>query len=100
MIPLVSAATAQELIRVLAYPKFRLARNEIDALLGEYLPFAEVVDVAVMTDAPLCRDPDDQMFVDLALQGRADVLVTGDVALLDMHIGIAVKTPREYAHSR
>ena len=100
MTPLVSAATARELIRVLAYPKFRLVREEIDALLAEYLPFAEVVDVAVMTDSPRCRDVDDQMFVDLALQSRADVLVTGDAALLEMQIGIAIKTASEYAQSR
>jgi putative PIN family toxin of toxin-antitoxin system len=33
---------------------------------------------------PLCRDPDDQKFLEAALAGRADVLVTKDKALLDI----------------
>jgi len=38
--PLVSKATAGELIRVLAYPKFRLKAEEREDLLSDHLPFA------------------------------------------------------------
>jgi len=40
-VPLVSRATAAELIRVLAYPKFKLDASEREALLADYLPYAE-----------------------------------------------------------
>lgn len=98
--PLVSQATVDELVRVLAYAKFQLGRGEIEALLGDYLPFAEVIEVSDHPSAPRCRDPDDQMFVDLALQGNADVLVTGDAALLEMDIGVAIESPGDYKARR
>jgi putative PIN family toxin of toxin-antitoxin system len=98
--PLVSQATVDELVRVLAYAKFELGRGEIEALLGDYLPFAEVIEVPDHPSAPRCRDPDDQMFVDLALQGNADVLVTGDAALLEMDIGVAIESPGDYKARR
>lgn len=83
--PLVSKVTVQELIRVLAYPKFKLEEQEIQALLADYLPFVESVDLPVkMPDFPRCRDKSDQMFIELACIGQADVLVTGDADLLVM----------------
>ncbi len=84
LVPLVSSATASELIRVLAYPKFRLAREEIDAVLAAYLPFCEGVSTKGRGAAglPRCKDPDDQKFLDLAGRGGADALVTGDRELL------------------
>jgi predicted nucleic acid-binding protein len=36
------------------------------------------------------------MFVDLAIQGRADVLVTGDQALLAMDIGVVIEQAADY----
>jgi len=32
-----------------------------------------------------CRDPKDDKFLELALNGRADVIITGDADLLRMH---------------
>ena len=96
VVALASSATVGELIRVLAYPKFRLASDDIHALLSDYLPFTEVVSVAARRSAPQCRDPADQIFVDLALQGGADVLVSGDRALLAMRPALLVETPAEY----
>lgn len=93
---LISTATTDELIRVLAYPKFRLERREIESLLADYLPYTEPVTVSSRRQSPRCRDPDDQMIIDLALQGGADVVVTGDKALLEMDIGIPIETPSVY----
>jgi len=42
-VPLASTATAQELVRVLAYPKFRLSKLEQGELLADYLPHTQVV---------------------------------------------------------
>ena len=81
--PLVSQATASELLRVLGYPKFKLSPGDRDELLADYLPCCRSVRIpARLPKLPQCRDPDDQMFIELAHAGRADFLVTGDKDLL------------------
>lgn len=83
--PLVSRATVTELIRVLAYPKFRLTRTEQEELLADYLPYCAVVQIPPeLPEVPECRDPFDVPFLQLALIGRADYLVTGDRDLLSL----------------
>jgi putative PIN family toxin of toxin-antitoxin system len=78
--PIICKETTEELLRVLAYPKFRLARGDQEALLVDYLPFAEVVKLPQQRP-PLpkpCRDRDDAVFLDLAIAAQCDALVTGD----------------------
>ena len=82
LVPLVCTETVQELLRVLAYPKFDLTRSEMDALLGDFLPFADIVELAEDEAWPDCRDPNDRVFLALALQAQAEALVTGDADLL------------------
>ena len=82
--PLVSVETVRELLRVLSYPKSQLTQEECEELLGDYLPFAETVVVPKSVDIPRCSDRDDQKFLELASAGRAELLVTGDRALLDL----------------
>jgi putative PIN family toxin of toxin-antitoxin system len=96
VVTLVSRPTVDELIQVLTYPKFDLDKVEIEALLADYLPFTEPVTVSSRPQSPQCRDIDDQMFVDLAIEGRADVLVTGDRALLAMDFGLAIEKAADY----
>jgi len=80
--PLVSTATAGELVRVLAYPKFRLSPTEREELLADYLPYAKVVVLPEPPPAvPDCRDRFDLPFLQLAAAGKA-MLVTGDRDLL------------------
>ncbi len=82
-VPLVSTATARELVRVLAYPNFELTAHEQQELLADYLPHAEVVRIPQPPPAvAACRDPFDVPFLHLAVAGRADALVTGDADLL------------------
>lgn len=85
-LPLIDTPCAEELLRVLAYPKFRLTQDDIQTLLGTYLPFTEAVNTAgaKTSGLPRCRDPHDQKFLVLAQAGKADVLVTGDQALLTL----------------
>ena len=80
------AACADELIRVLAYPRFKLSESDIAELLGDYLPWTKVLEsVSSLEDElPACRDPADQMFLTLAAAAGADVLVTEDSALLEL----------------
>lgn len=92
--PLVSTATAQELLRVLAYPKLRLNEAERESLLAEYLPYSEVVRVPeVPPSVPDCRDPADLPFLQLAVAGRAHWLVTGDRDLLVLADAMAQGRP-------
>ena len=83
--PLVSKPTAGELIRVLAYPRFRLSNEEQRELLSDYLPFCESVRVPKPPPStPPCRDPFDVPFLELALAGKAEFLVTGDQDLMSL----------------
>lgn len=94
-IPLVSTATARELMRVLAYPKFRLTASEQEELLADYLPHAETVRIPTPPPrVPDCRDAFDLPFLHLAAVGKADVLVSGDGDLLALaaHVGFAILT--------
>jgi len=85
-VPLVSKATTAELIRVLAYPSFKLSDEEQQELLADYLPWCATVRIPDPPPAtPACRDPYDQPFLQLALTGQADYLVSGDNDLLSLH---------------
>ncbi len=96
-VPLLSKATAKELTRVLRYPKFKLSAEDAGELLADYLPYCEVVEVVKRCPC-VCRDAGDQMLLDLAESGGADVLVTGDRDLLGLagRVGFVIATPEAY----
>jgi len=82
-VPLASAATARELVRVLAYPKFKLTAGEQVDLLADYMPWVRVVSIPdPPPPVPACRDPFDLDFLHLAVAGKAHALVSGDKDLL------------------
>ena len=82
-LPLVSQPTLAELIRALGYPKFRLTLAEQEELLADYLPFCTTIAIPnPPPPVPVCRDPADVPFLQLAVAGQADALVTGDQDLL------------------
>jgi len=103
IVPVVSKPVVQELLRVLAYPKFKLNPADQQTLLAEYLPFAQTVspDAASgdLPQLPVCRDPHDQMFLELAHVASVDFLVTGDQDLLVLddpllqHFSFAILAP-------
>lgn len=96
-VPLISRATAAELMRVLGYPKFRLSADDRRELLAEYLPCCEVIE-ATERCGLLCRDGNDQLFLDLAQSGGADVLVSGDQDLLALagQTKFLIESPEAY----
>ena len=96
---LVSEATLEELAEVLARPKFdpyvsHQERQRFIALLGGV---ARVLPIHHHIRA--CRDPRDDKFLDVALAGAAQALVTGDRDLLALHPfhGIPILSPAEFA---
>ena len=97
----VSEATLEEWRRVLAYPEFRLDPARQADLFARYQARAETVGDGdarsgslnrgtpvdpglrpVQSRMPRCRDPDDQKFLELAVAGEAQALVSKDRALL------------------
>jgi putative PIN family toxin of toxin-antitoxin system len=84
IIPVISRETFEEFKKVLAYPKFSLAGEEIKAVIEEnILPFFEVVDITDKV-AGVCRDPDDEKFLSCAVSASADFIVSGDKDLCDL----------------
>jgi uncharacterized protein len=95
---LVSAATMEELAAVLGRakldPYLSIAdRQEFIRLLGR---IAEMVPIVRVVRA--CRDRRDDQFLEVAVNGRADLVVTGDRDLLELHpfMGIAILSPTAY----
>lgn len=95
---LASHATRQELREVMS--RRRLDRYVEPAvrerLTREYLSATVLVDISSPVRA--CRDPKDDKFLEVAVHGRADAIVTGDADLLDLHPfwGVAILTPAAY----
>jgi uncharacterized protein len=84
--PLVSIATYRELKHVLGYPMFKLDDHQITeavALIGPHIEWV-TVDKELAATLPKCSDRDDQKFLQVALCGKADALLSYDRALLKM----------------
>jgi putative PIN family toxin of toxin-antitoxin system len=96
--PLVNADTTSELMNVLTYPKFHLDDVEVQTLLAAYLPWTTAVRMpSRLAGLPRCRDVDDQKFLELALAGKAEALVSGDKSLLELadEVRFAIVTPAQ-----
>jgi putative PIN family toxin of toxin-antitoxin system len=95
---LASTDTSRELIRTLLSPKFDryVSRPRREALLDRLGPHLEIVEIVQRVRA--CRDPKDDSFLELAVNGEANVIVTGDDDLLALHPfrGIDILRPTSY----
>ena len=83
---LVSSPLLAELVDVAARPKFRkhFPVDFAHQLAMTLTEAGELVDVEPISPVPLSRDPKDDYLLMMSEKGHADVLVTGDKALLDM----------------
>lgn len=76
-----------ELLDVVSRPKFtqkyNLGSEDSLALMGLLLLRGEAV--APKRRIQACRDPQDDKFLEAAVDGRADALVSGDADLLALH---------------
>ncbi len=70
-----------ELIVVLRRPKFKTTEEEIHRVVLALIRSAEVVSVESNFEA-VKEDPKDNIIIDTAYDGRADLIVTGDQHLL------------------
>jgi len=82
---LISNDVLSELINVLSRSKFdRYITSEIrEDFLASLMLEAEIVPITEKITA--CRDPKDNKFLELAVSGHADYLLTGDQDLLVLH---------------
>jgi putative PIN family toxin of toxin-antitoxin system len=95
-----SAATEQQLRDFLGRPYFLpLIPHSTRAWLNELMTAAETVPITERVRA--CRDSTDAKFLELAINGRADLIVSGDADLLVLNPfrGIAIMTPAAFVHS-
>ena len=67
---------------MLAYPQFRLDPVAIEQLLADLLPWSETWQQPLPPCACVVRDPQDQVFLDLANASGVAALVSGDADLL------------------
>jgi uncharacterized protein len=82
VIHLVSDAIVEEYLRVLDYPrirKFKKISDEFIADIAAYLVF-QTERVELVSSITLSPDPDDNVFLETAVDGRANFLVTNDKA--------------------
>jgi uncharacterized protein len=95
-----STATEQELLDVLQRPRFapKIAPIFLDGV-RRILAAAELV--AITESLTLCRDPADDKFLELAVNGDADLIISGDSDLLAMGSvrEIPIVTPAAFARA-
>lgn len=74
----------EEFITVTQRPKFRkyFSNQDIEKLLNSFVLFGRLVEVK--SDIKKCRDIKDNFLLNLAIDGKADYLVTGDNDLLSL----------------
>lgn len=80
-----SPQTFNELVTVLARDKFNAWRPLPQRLVWAQLLREAITLIEPSTPITDCRDPKDNKFLELALAAQADVLVSSDIHLLEMH---------------
>lgn len=73
----------KELIRVLAYPKFGLSPAEIIPIINDYKNNTSLVNVISKVNI-IKADPTDNVFLECALDGKANYILSGDHHLLEL----------------
>ncbi len=96
--PLASTETMAELADVLARPKFdryvsREDRSQFIHRMGGLVRL-----IPITQHVQICRDPKDDKFLDVALNGQAQLILTGDQDLLALHPfhGIDILKPADF----
>ena len=99
---LYSRATLEELSDVLSRAKFAkyVDRKSVHAFMMAFVETGE--HVTVTREIKACRDPRDDKFLELAVSGQADVILSGDDDLLALHPfeDIPILRMREFSERR
>ena len=95
---LVSDETQDELTEVIMRPKFDryVSAEKRLTFLANFLNVA--IPLEIIEQVAACRDPKDDKFLTLAVNGSAACIITGDKDLLVLHPfrSITIQTPAEF----
>jgi putative PIN family toxin of toxin-antitoxin system len=89
---LYDARIVAEYEEVLARPRFKLDPDDVAEVLRQLVAGGERVDA--QPAEPQLPDPDDQPFLEVAVAGRADAIVTGNPRHFPRGLPVAVLSPR------
>ena len=92
-----SAATEAQFLEVIARPYLAsLIRSDARDWVTQLMASADLVTITEHVTA--CRDPTDDRFLELAINGHADLILTGDKDLLVLHPfrGIPIVAPATF----
>jgi len=94
---LLSEEMELEFIRVLGYEKFGLSAAELMPLISDIRTYAKPVTPRLKLHV-VSADPTDNIFLECAVEGGADYIVSGDRHLLDLveYDGIPIVRARDF----
>jgi uncharacterized protein len=80
VIHLVSDSIVEEYLRVLEYPRIRKFKKITDAFIADIAAYAiyQTERVELVSTIKLSRQPADDIFLQTAVDGKADLLISGD----------------------
>ena len=95
-----SEASMLELIDVIQRPIFKLSKQEQDMILQAWESATRLLENTAIESAPfICRDLDDQIFLDMAYSIRPAVLFSKDLRVLELRVsakGHGVEITNQY----
>ncbi len=95
---LLSDETLNELKRTLNKSKLKkyITKKDKYILISRLISKASFIEITQKINE--CRDPKDNKYLELALSGNADCIITGDKDLLVLHPfrGIPIITPKDF----
>lgn len=98
---LASEPTFDEFVTRIRRPKFSrwLDAGDREEYIDRVYAWAEFVEISEHIQE--CRDPDDDKFLEVAVNGNADVIISGDKDLKVLHPfrDIPILTPAEFLES-
>ncbi|MBI5675866.1 MAG: putative toxin-antitoxin system toxin component, PIN family [Nitrospirae bacterium] len=97
LIMLISKDIENEFIRVMGYSKFAVSSKEILPFIRNLRSSAEFTKTSSKISA-ITADPTDNIFLECAVDGRADYIISGDRHLLDLgtYNGIAILKAKDF----
>ena len=94
---LLSNDMEKEFIRVLGYSKFGLSSKEIFPFIKDLRNYAEFVETKSKVSI-ITADSTDNIFLECAVDGKADYIISGDKHLLDLDVygSIQIIKPKDF----
>jgi putative PIN family toxin of toxin-antitoxin system len=78
-------ASMAELIDVIGRPAFKLSQADQETIVQAWESSSRLLETTAMERAPFtCRDPDDQVFLDMAYSIRPALLLSKDLRVLEL----------------